>query len=76
MNTKSQLLKTLIREEIRKQLNSRPVNEGFFSAISGALKSLLGKQKKQAQQVTQQTGKRIVGMDFDGYYIDEDGNRV
>lgn len=76
MDTKSQLLKNLIREEVRKQLKAQTVNEGLFSAISSALKALLGKQKKEAQKMTQQTGKRIVGMDFDGYYIDEDGNRV
>lgn len=76
MNTKAQMLRALIREEVKRQLNSKPVNEGFFSAISNALKSLLGKQKQEAKKITQQTGKRIVGMDFDGYYIDENGNRV
>lgn len=33
MNTKANLLKTLIREEVRKQLKSRRLNEGYFERI-------------------------------------------
>ena len=32
MNTKANLLKTLIREEIKKQLRSRRLNEGYFES--------------------------------------------
>ena len=55
-------LKKLLREEIKKTIQT----EGFLD--------FLKKKKKEAPKPP--AGKKIIGMDFDGYYIDEDGNRV
>jgi len=69
-------LRSVIREEVRAALgkSKKPkakINEGIFDSIKG----LLGQAKAKVPPKTQE-GKRIVGMDFDGYFIDEDGNRI
>jgi len=69
-------LRNIIREELQKVLKQDKtpklrLSEGLLDTIKG----WLGKAKKEAPQKSP-AGKKIIGMDFDGYYIDEDGNRV
>lgn len=70
-----QEFRKLIREEALKAINENNSRSIQKEGIFDALKNLLQKKKKEAPKSSPK-GKRIVGMDFDGYYIDEDGNRV
>lgn len=63
------------KEEPMKKALSDKEKSVQKEGVLDALKNLLQKKKQEAPKSTS-TGKKIVGMDFDGYYIDEDGNRV
>lgn len=78
--------KKLVREEIKKavkEASTKPTTKVLENkkkptqkeGILDALKGMLQKKKQEAPKKSN-AGKKIVGMDFDGYYIDEDGNRV
>ena len=64
-------IESMVNEALAKFRKQKNTNEGIIDSIKG----LLGKAKKEAPPKSE-SGKKIVGMDFDGYYIDEDGNRV
>ena len=68
-------LRSLIREEIQKVMKSERKKNTLNENIFMDLKNLFAKAKPKVPEKTEK-GKRIVGMDFDGYFIDEDGNRI